>query len=56
MQNRTGLMLTHAKSTHYISCPEISPWVYQYRNIMGARAWGFESGARWQPNDKFKVA
>lgn len=46
----------HHDYKNYISCPEIAPWVYQYQNVMGARAWGFESGARWQPNDKFKVA
>ena len=26
-----------------------------YENIEGARSWGFESGIRFQPNDKFKA-
>lgn len=30
-------------------------WAGSYRNIEAARAWGFETGARWEPNDKFKA-
>ena len=30
-------------------------WMSSYQNIDGARAWGFEAGAKWEPNDKFKT-
>ena len=30
-------------------------WNGTYKNIDSAKAYGYEAGARWEPNDKFKV-
>ncbi len=30
-------------------------WNGSYKNIDDARSWGFETGARWEPNEKFKA-